>query len=181
MINNNNNFNNPLSATSIRTVSGIWVNVFDPKPEMFIIEDIAHALAFQCRFGGHLPEFYSVAQHSVLCSILADKEHKFAALMHDTSEAYLLDIPRPIKGGLGNYKEIEYRVMDVIAKKFGFQFPFHKNIKEVDERMLVTEWHEVMLQDKTPFSFKCLSPLEAKNEFLEAFYKLQSIEVPQHS
>jgi hypothetical protein len=27
----------------IRTVTGKWVNVFDPKPEMFDIEDIAHA------------------------------------------------------------------------------------------------------------------------------------------
>lgn len=65
--------------------------------------------------------------------------------MHDASEAYLLDIPRPIKNRLTNYKEIEDGLMRVIASKFGFQYPLHPRVKEVDELMLQSEWHEIML------------------------------------
>lgn len=137
----------------IRTVTGLYINVFDPTPEMICIEDIAHALSMQCRFGGHLPYFYSVAQHSAYCCSLAESEHKFAALMHDASEAYLLDIPRPIKNKLENYKKIEDGLMKVIAEKFGFEYPFHKNVKEVDEQMLQVEWDTLMLRKNTAIEY----------------------------
>lgn len=109
----------------IRTFTGIYVNVFEPTEEMICIEDIAHALSNQCRFGGHLPVFYSVAQHSIIMSDKMHESHKLAALLHDASEAYLLDIPRPIKKGLSNYKEIEDKLMTAIAAKFGFEYPLH--------------------------------------------------------
>jgi hypothetical protein len=125
----------------IRTASGIYMNVFEPTPEMVCIEDIAHALTYQCRFGGHLPTFYSVAHHSLNCSYLIDEpELKLAALLHDASEAYLLDIPRPIKQRLRDYKEIEDGLMRVIANKFGFEWPLHPEVKKVDEIMLQLEW-----------------------------------------
>lgn len=103
----------------IRTFTGIYMNVFEPTPEMICIEDIAHSLSMQCRFGGHLPEFYSVAEHSWHCSLMVANEHKLAALLHDASEAYLLDIPRPIKHRLNNYKKIEDNLMNIIAKNLG--------------------------------------------------------------
>src|SRR5665811_1025646 len=96
---------NLYTPNCIRTFTGIYMNVFEPTPEMISIEDIAHALTMQCRFGGHLPDFYSVAQHSLNCSYLIDNPKlKLTALLHDASEAYLLDIPRPIKNNLNNYK-----------------------------------------------------------------------------
>jgi hypothetical protein len=72
----------------IRTNSGLYINVFEPTPDMISIEDIAHALSFMPRFGGHLDKFYSVAQHSVYCSFMVESiEDKKAALLHDASEA----------------------------------------------------------------------------------------------
>jgi uncharacterized protein len=161
---------NLYTTDCIRTVSGIYVNVFDPKPEMICIEDIAHALSMQCRFGGHLPYFYSVAQHSWMASTQAEEEHQLAALLHDASEAYLLDIPRPIKLRLANYKEIEDGVMKIIASKFGFEYPLHQHVKEVDELMLQLEWDEIMLLNDGDLT--CLDSKTAKDFFLNQFAML---------
>src|SRR3954452_17139806 len=92
----------PAPGPYLQTVSGRWVNPFDPDPEQLDITDITRALANTCRFGGHCRSFYSVAQHSVIVSELVeqrggDAEDAFAALMHDASEAYLGDMPHPIK------------------------------------------------------------------------------------
>lgn len=160
---------NLFTPNCIRTVSGIYVNVFEPTPEMICIEDIAHALSNQCRFGGHLPSFYSVAQHSLNCSYLVeDKKLKLAALLHDASEAYLLDIPSPVKKGLSNYKEIEDRLMKVIADKFGFAYPLHPDVKKVDELMLHVEWDSLMLQ-KEAWRFDLKSAWQNRSDFNSMF------------
>lgn len=162
---------NLFTPDCIRTVTGHYVNVFDPDPATICIEDIAHALSHQCRFGGHLPQFYSVAQHSIFCADLASDDHKLAALMHDASEAYLLDIPRPVKLKLSNYKEIEDGLMKLIAAKYGFEYPFHANIKEVDEKMLRIEWNTLMLEK--PGGFEVYNSQKAKLFFMKKFEKLK--------
>jgi uncharacterized protein len=160
---------NLYTPNCIRTVSGIYVNVFDPKPEMFCIEDIAHSLSFQCRFAGHLSRFYSVAEHSLNCSYLIDSaDLKLAALLHDASEAYLLDIPKPIKGGLTNYKEIEDRIMMAIAERFGFEYPLPTEIKKADEIMLELEWDCLML-GKESWKIKTKSIPDVKSDFITMF------------
>lgn len=158
---------NLYATNSIRTFTGIYINVFDPTTEMICIEDIAHALSHQCRFGGHLPEFYSVAQHCYLAATEALPEDKLQALMHDASEAYLLDIPRPIKQELSNYKEIEGRLMSFIARKFQFDYPMSDAVKDIDEGLLVMEWECLMIRTRP--AFKCWKPQEAKNKFIEMF------------
>lgn len=160
---------NLYTPDSIRTKTGIYINVFEPTIEMICIEDIAHALTYQCRFGGHLPKFYSVAQHSLNCSyLIQDPKLKLSALLHDASEAYLLDIPRPIKNRLSNYKEIEDGLMKLIALKFGFKYPLQKEIKDVDETMLQTEWDYLML-GKGTWEFNTYSEWETRETFLKMF------------
>lgn len=166
------NLNTP---NCIRTFTGIYMNVFEPTLEMICIEDIAHALSNQCRFGGHLPEFYSVAQHSLLCSQTVGDEYRLQALLHDASEAYLLDIPRPIKQGLSNYKEIEDNLMILIAEKFGFKYPLEKPVKQIDEEMLQFEWEHLMLQKPLIDNFVCWSAGYAKRRFLETYAELSSV------
>lgn len=153
----------------IRTFSGKYVNVFEPTEEMIDINDIAHALANQCRFGGHLQSFFSVAQHSLNCFyFIREQELKLTALMHDASEAYLLDIPRPIKNRLANYKEIEDGLMRLIAKKFGFIYPMPQKVKDIDEKMLQVEWDYLMIKDES-WQLPTSSHQEVKNNFLLAF------------
>lgn len=157
---------NLFTIDCIRTYSGIYMNVFEPTMDMLSIIDIAHALSQQCRFGGHLEHFYSVAEHSLYCSyLIKDERLKFAALLHDASEAYLLDIPSPIKKKLSNYKEIEHNLMLLIAEKFGFQYPLHDEVKKIDEIMLQIEWDCLMLK-KQPFPLKRKNQYEIKNDFI---------------
>jgi len=164
---------NLYTPNCIRTYTGIYINVFEPTIDMINIEDIAHALSHQCRFGGHLPQFYSVAQHSYLCAGLASNEDKLQALLHDASEAYLMDIPRPIKQGLTNYKEIEDRLMHLIAGKFGFDYPLSHPVKEIDEYMLQWEWNSLMLNQNTYPKMQCWFPSESKSKFLNLFKELK--------
>ena len=155
----------------IRTNSGIYMNVFEPKASMININDIAHALSFMPRFGGHLNRFYSVAQHSLLCVNLATTlEEKKTMLMHDASEAYMLDIPTPIKNKLPEYKKYEATLMKLISFKFGFDFPMNETLMVVDAEALTIEWENMVVTDNKDFI--CLTPEEAKKQFLDKFKEL---------
>jgi hypothetical protein len=158
----------------IGTFTGRFVDVINPELEDIDIEDIAHALSHGCRFGGHTREFYSVAQHSILCSYMTtDLDYALEALMHDASEAYLIDVPRPIKIHLSNYKEIENNLMTLIAKKFGFTWPLHESVKVVDEVLLQLEWDSLMINKNN--TIVPMTSKEAKSEFLRRFHELTQI------
>lgn len=156
---------------SIRTFSGTFINVFNADSESIKIEDIAHALSRLPRFGGHLNRPYSVAQHCVLCAKMAKtKKDKKAALLHDGSEAYLLDMPTPIKVRLNEYKEYENKLMAVIFEKYGLEWPLNNRIKKIDREMLLIEWDNLVVTDNK--KFKVWGRNKSKRKFLKAFYKL---------
>tara|TARA_R110000868_G_scaffold76573_2_gene220105 strand:- start:33106 stop:33744 length:639 start_codon:yes stop_codon:yes gene_type:complete len=154
---------------SIRTSTGLYVDFKNLSEDVIDIEDIAHSLSMQCRFGGHLPEFYSVAQHSVECSWRVSPENALEALLHDASEAYMLDIPKPLKNLLPDYEKIEYNLMIVIANKYGFNYPLLKEIKTVDAEMLRVEFDSVMLKKG---GLACWSQKSAKSAFLDRYYEI---------
>jgi hypothetical protein len=167
---NNTNIDGAPSG-SIRTNSGTFVNVFDTNPDSIKIEDIAHALSRLPRFGGHLNRHYSVAQHSVLCAQMAKtKKDKKAALLHDGSEAFLLDMPTPIKARMGEYKQYEDKLMTIIFKKYDLEWPLSNNIKKIDRKMLLIEWDNLAVIDNK--EFKCWTPNKAKKEFLKLYKQL---------
>src|ERR671915_2336886 len=126
----------------LQTISGRWVNPFDPDPEQLDIGDITRALANQCRFGGHCRVFYSVAQHSVIVSELVeerggDAQDAFAALMHDATEAYLGDMPHPLKhrSALGaEFQAAERRLEGVIRDRFAINVD-PPRVKEIDRAL----------------------------------------------
>ena len=171
---------NLYTKNCIRTFTGLYINVFEPTPEMICIEDIAHSLSMQPRFGGHLSEFYSVAQHCVLMTELVREmyhdKHMLATLLHDASEAYILDIPRPIKNRLTDYKNVETRLMSLIAFKFAFKFPLYGLIKKADEVMLEWELNSLMLKNDSCNEIRCWSHKESEEQFLKTFHKLNKEE-----
>jgi len=130
--------------SKILTYTGRWFDVFDPRPEDVDILDIAHALSLTNRYGGHTDLPYSVAQHSVLASQEVPEEDAMWALLHDAGEAYLGDVPKPIKVNLPAFEEAEDRVLRVIAEKFGLEWPMPRSVKEADLRLLLTEARDLM-------------------------------------
>lgn len=128
----------------MQTVTGVQFYPLDPRPEDVNILDIAAALAKQCRFGGHCDWHYSVAQHSVYVSHQVEPEHQLAALMHDATEAYCVDVPRPLKRSLIGYDKVESRIWQAIATKFALPLRLHPSIHEADEAVLLAEKAQIM-------------------------------------
>lgn len=122
----------------IITYTGKRFYPLDVRPDDINIEDVAHSLALINRFTGHTKFPYSVAQHCYLASIIANPEHKLAALLHDSSEAYVNDVARPVKRLLPDYQAVEDGIQEVICNKFNVDV-FHPEVKRVDNIMLVTE------------------------------------------
>lgn len=130
----------------IRAHSGTYVNVFDPKPEMFLLEDIAEGIAYNYRWGGHSLSKITVAEHSLnVAELMMNEDDVRAALFHDASEAYLSDLPSPIKANIPIYKKIEAKVMAAIAERFGFIWPLSKAVKDGDAAELISEWKGCVL------------------------------------
>ena len=137
-------------ASWIQTVSGRRLDPLNPEPNVIDFGDIAHALSNLCRFAGHTSSFYSVAQHSVIVSQLVELNHpgnarlRLAGLLHDGSEAYLVDIPRPAKRHMPDYAALERMTQEAVFTRFGLTMDLLDLVKEADERALVVEAHSFM-------------------------------------
>lgn len=105
-------------AGEVVTVSGRRVSLLQPEPAAFCADDIAHGLSHVCRFSGQVSTFYSVAQHSMLVAALAPRSLRRYALLHDASEAYIQDVPSPLKVLLPTYNVLEARFQRVIEMAF---------------------------------------------------------------
>lgn len=123
----------------MQTYTGRQFWPLDPRVEDIDILDIAHSLSLQCRFAGHCLRFYSVAEHSVLISRAVPASAGLYGLLHDASEAYLLDVVRPLKPHLPGYREMEQRVTDKIAARFGLPMQMPPEVKAADNRLLLDE------------------------------------------
>lgn len=123
-----------------------YVDLADPNPAEFRLEDIARALAHVPRFSGLTAIPYSVARHSLFCLRLAkmdgvtDAAVLRAVLMHDAPEAYLGDITRPLKALLPDYRRIEERLSAVLFHRFDVALPLFKaRVAKFDNLALATE------------------------------------------
>jgi hypothetical protein len=133
-----------MPSTSFQTVSGIEFFPFAPRVMDIHIDDIAHALSRQCRFGGHVHvEHYSVAEHSVLVSRVVPLGDAMWGLMHDAEEAYFPDMIAPLKAAFPEYAAAGKQLMVAIAFRFGLVGDEPESVREADQRMLATELHDL--------------------------------------
>jgi 5'-deoxynucleotidase YfbR-like HD superfamily hydrolase len=135
----------------IQTFSGRMMNIFDPTPDMIDINDIAHALPMLARWNGQVRTFYSVAAHSIqVCNRIkymeGDETAQLQGLLHDASEAYLSDIPSPIKKQLGQVNQAELKLQQAIFEKFNLPWPMHDLVHEADTDCLIHEAKELFVR-----------------------------------
>lgn len=149
----------------IETVAGIQFHFLNPSPDEININDIANSLSKQCRYTGHVKQFYSVTEH---CCLLFDfawvnKNRSIqelrTMLMHDASEAYLTDLARPIKYYMPEYKTLEAKIEKVISEKFDLIYPYPSWIKELDTRILLDERKQAMNPSNNVWAVDSLEPL----------------------
>ena len=165
----------------IQTHSGHQFYPLDPNPLQITILDIAHALSNVCRYTGHVMRFYSVAEHSVIVSRYVPRELALWGLLHDAAEAYLVDVPSPIKGRLEGYAEIEERVEEAVCERFKLPWPMPYEVKRIDHAILADEQTQLMVNPPAPRWFperplgvvlECWPPERAKAEFLARYSAL---------
>lgn len=176
----------------IRTFSGhkfFWDKIETNK---YDIADIAHALANNCRWTGHVKEYYSVAQHCVYASREAPPDLALAALLHDAAEAYVHDTPSPLKWFLAEhnfteFSNLEKRIDRAVFKQYGLTYPMDPKIKEIDRRLLATEQRDLMSFDSImekgilPYDWiiRPLDPPQAEAMFRRRFNHLWSVQHAQ--
>jgi len=163
----------------IQTFTGVQFT-FPAEAENVNIFDIAHALAYQCRYTGHVVRFYSVAEH---CCLLHDyaKEAGYrnvrlrAILLHDAVEAYICDLPAPVKNLLPDYRELERSVQAAVTEAFHLR-PLTDLLKELDARIVRDEVESLLgappaswnhhPKGRLGVAIRCWSPGEAEYHFL---------------
>jgi hypothetical protein len=132
------------SMSWIQTFTGKQFWPLTPRVEDVDVRDIAHSLSLQCRFNGHCRLFYSVAEHSVRVSRAVSTGMAPWGLLHDAAEAYLTDLPRPVKARLTEFQGLEERLLEVIARAFGLPWPMPAAVQEADDVLLATEARDLM-------------------------------------
>lgn len=162
----------------------------DPRPEDIDIRDIAHHLSLICRFNGGTRVHYSVAQHSIIVARMLPSELKFYGLMHDSPEAYIGDMVRPLKRSQPDFCKVEDLIWSIIALKYNIvaaQYPVNAaRVKLADNIALMTERRDLLVKspklwttkaDPLPDVIKPMTPHEAEVQFLEMFDELEALNV----
>jgi hypothetical protein len=172
------------------TFSGIHFYPLDPREDEVLLIDVAQALSNICRFNGHTKNFYSVAQHSLFVS--KELEHKgyspsicLIGLLHDGSEAYICDIPTPVKLMLPEYQKMESKLQDTVYKALLGKLPTELEwavVKGCDKDALYAEaltltrehcWieYEPITREKV---VEVEDHIEVGNAFIYRYYELRN-------
>lgn len=126
------------------------------------IRRIAKTLGHICRWRGSCSRFYSVAHHSVWVSDLLMRTNgplaAMLGLLHDASEAFLCDIPRPLKVVCKfdtrpyQYVEnsIQGEILNTLLPCLPGGFEVGEAVKDADDMALAVEAHELMRGLKLP-------------------------------
>lgn len=129
------------------TNSGKVIDLLNPDPEQIDLGDICEALPKICRFNGQINIHYSVAEHSMFVAELVPDKLKYQAILHDATEAYICDIPTPLKRYLGEqYMELERRLALAIGQKFGVDLVnLNPLVQEADAVVTISERDELVM------------------------------------
>ncbi len=142
--------------------SGNFFNFRTPDTSIITIEDIANGLANESRFNGQTFEFYSVAQHSVIVSLIVPPAWAWAALFHDCAESVMKDMPKPLKRILPDYQALEATIE---ASLFALA---------TEKRDLMPPHDSDELPDMLPLAERIIPmpPRKARTYFMDRYHEL---------
>lgn len=180
----------------ILTFSGKEIDLNNFQPSDFCIEDVAHSLSRTCRYNGHCSKFYSVATHSsntyrIAKLIGANEPTCLYALMHDAPEAYIGDMPGPLKKTMKEFstldKHIDKQIIKAIGKELYFEnwheFIDFDLVNKIDKSLLLPEMAEFFPKKVIEFNLgpilgiprTCIvlaaGPMPDESEAFKGFYK----------
>ena len=172
----------------ITTYTGQHIDPLRPRKDKLLIEDAAHSLSLLCRGNGHVKTFFSVGQHCINCCREAlargySRRVALACLVHDASEAYMSDVPRPFKKELPQYVRAEEKLLDMIYEKFlgkSLSAEEKRLVRQVDDTMLYYDMLELLgekVADTAPdikieLSYRVRPFEEVEREFLDLYHEL---------
>lgn len=189
-------------GTWIQTWSGKMLWPLSPRPSDIEYMDIIVGVSREFRYGKQTIRDYTVAEHSVIVSILAGRFARASGmspeivrsleregLMHDCDEGILPDMPRPIKHEpamqMDRFRLAGKRIQACCFQKFGITSTpeSHEIIDTIDKRLVLDEVRQVM---RTPdlyiarhghlkpcgVTLECLGTDDARDLFLSRFEEL---------
>jgi hypothetical protein len=183
----------------VETVSGRILFPTHPDPESITIEDIAHHLSLINRYNGATVRPYSVAEHSINLAAWAqyfnpDPDLVLNYLLHDSAEAYLQDIIRPLHAWAAELRGLHAILTPVIHQALGVPYLGGLNKSELkradmaislDERRALMPAHRASvvwgdIDDLDPLGIPIDGPQsyhdwsDIKGMFLEYFRRLMA-------
>jgi hypothetical protein len=155
----------------IRTFTGRLVDPFHLTPDDIDICDITVALANTNRFAGHTARPMPVSVHCVeVAEMLEDSGYDqrtcLTGLLHDASEAYLLDMPTPIKRRpeMSEYRLAEERAQTAICRRYDLIWPFPEAVHLADAA--------AYKRDRERRYAHTPAYVPSRGDFLTSFYRL---------
>lgn len=173
----------------IGTYSGVKFFPLEANPKDICLVDIAHALSNICRFNGHSRFFYSVGQHCILVSQELkvrgfDDKTQLYGLLHDAAEAYLCDLPRPIKHNIAQYEQYEKELQQVIWKAFKLAPPDEvvwERVKAADDDVMYLEVTKLFdnpwigLNSKIGVNIEKMTNTQVKGKYVDTYFDLLGV------
>ncbi|MFC1121848.1 hypothetical protein ACFGXU_08110 [Pasteurella multocida] len=152
----------------IHTYSGKYIDYKNPDFNEINITDIAHHLSLENRFMGQASEAYSVASHSLFCAEIAEYLNYSAymqlrVLMHDFHEAYVKDIPTPLKKVCPDFCALEEKFEKLVELRYMLPVLTEQEIQQIKYVDLVALLMEknALLSDKSTWpQLKNIEPIE---------------------
>ncbi len=130
--------------TILTTSTGRTFDLARPNRDAVHLLDIAQALSHQGALNGQTRAFYSAAQHAVICSEMAEPEHRLAALLHEAASVYTGISSRQVKAMLGRtFRSYEERIERLIAERFGLPCLDPDPVRRLCDRFYVTEQRQL--------------------------------------
>ncbi len=157
---------NKRNPSAILTISGKEINPSDIKASDITIEDVARGLSKVCRYAGQRKEFISVAEHSVYVSTCVPKKLALHALLHDAAEAYMGDVPSPIKKLCPDFSAIEEQFDTAVHASFGITKLKGKDLEEL------RYWDKQSCVDEQLGYLEYLDPTDSYKLFMKRYKEL---------